>query len=130
MAFMIPEYVRAPFLVCEDRRGEGQAVPADVMSREAFALECEIDAKDVDLIEDKWWSRLSAPGYMDCTDWHGPFESEESARAALSKWYDVDPDTGDDLGENDGVPMWLTVERKLAETAAESDDTDLPDPIV
>ena len=26
-----------------------------------------------------WYSRLSAPGYLDCTDWSGPFTTEQEA---------------------------------------------------
>lgn len=30
-----------------------------------------------------WYSRLSAPGYMDCTDWQGPYDSEDEALEGL-----------------------------------------------
>ena len=30
-----------------------------------------------------WGSRLSAPGYMDCTEWIGPCDSEEEAAREL-----------------------------------------------
>ena len=45
-----------------------------------------------------WYTRLSAPGYLDCTDWEGPFDSENEARA---HWIEneLDPDTGDELAE-------------------------------
>ena len=33
------------------------------------------------------YGRLSADGYMDCTDWHGPFETEEEAVADLLSCY-------------------------------------------
>ena len=46
-----------------------------------------------------WWSRLSAPGYMDCTDWSGPYDTRAEAKAALVDLYDVDPDTGDELAD-------------------------------
>lgn len=35
-----------------------------------------------------WFARLSAPGYMDCTDMAGPFESESAAEAYLVETYD------------------------------------------
>ena len=44
-----------------------------------------------------YFARLSAPGYLDCTDWHGPYKTLAEAREHLSAIYDVDPDTGDDL---------------------------------
>lgn len=34
-----------------------------------------------------WYARLSAPGYLDCTDWHGPYESEAQALVALWEVY-------------------------------------------
>ena len=38
-----------------------------------------------------WYGRLSAPGYLDCTDWSGPYQSEEEAEEALNDMYDGDP---------------------------------------
>ena len=37
--------------------------------------------------EPGYYSRLSAPGYMDCTDWIGPFPSAEEALEALYDQY-------------------------------------------
>lgn len=34
-----------------------------------------------------WYGRLSANGYMDCTDWTGPFDSVEKAIAELINMY-------------------------------------------
>ena len=34
-----------------------------------------------------FYSRLSASGYLDCTDWHGPFPTEEEAMAELISVY-------------------------------------------
>jgi len=36
-----------------------------------------------------WYARLSAPGYLDCTDWTGPHASESDALAALADLHDV-----------------------------------------
>lgn len=47
-----------------------------------------------------WYSRLSAPGYMDCTSWHGPYSSEEKALKAVMEQYDVD-ENGDDADEGE-----------------------------
>jgi hypothetical protein len=38
-----------------------------------------------------WFSRFSAPGYLDCTEWDGPFETEEKALLELAKLHDVCP---------------------------------------
>lgn len=34
-----------------------------------------------------WYSRLSAPGYLDCTDWSGPYKSQDEAFTALYEMY-------------------------------------------
>ena len=34
-----------------------------------------------------WYSRLSAPGYLDCTDWQGPYSCEDEALEALYETY-------------------------------------------
>ena len=36
-----------------------------------------------------WGARLSAPGYMDCTDW-AVFETEQEAKDYLAETYDVE----------------------------------------
>lgn len=41
-----------------------------------------------------WYSRLSAPGYLDCTDWSGPFETEQEALDYVMDLYDVDDMNG------------------------------------
>ena len=38
-----------------------------------------------------YFSRFTAPSYLDCTEWQGPYESEEEALVAL--WQDYDSDT-------------------------------------
>lgn len=46
-----------------------------------------------------WFCRLSAPGYMDCTEWSGPFDTEDEAREHLAETYDIDPYTGEEASE-------------------------------
>ena len=41
----------------------------------------------LDLEEDKYYARLSASGYLDCTDWSGPYDSVEQAAEALLELY-------------------------------------------
>ena len=41
-----------------------------------------------------WGARLSAPGYMDCTEW-AVYDTEEEARAELEEMY---PDDDDEEG--------------------------------
>ena len=35
--------------------------------------------------------RLSAPGYMDCTEWMGPYDSAEEARRAVIETFELCP---------------------------------------
>jgi hypothetical protein len=37
-----------------------------------------------------WFCRLSAPGYMDCTEWSGPYNTEQEADDALTEMYGDD----------------------------------------
>jgi hypothetical protein len=53
-----------------------------------------------------WYSRLSAPGYLDCTDWQGPYDTEEEALQEVMELYEVDengddPDGMDEMQEED-----------------------------
>ena len=46
----------------------------------------EFDAREYtgdESAEAGWYSRLSAPGYLDCTDWQGPYENEDEALEGL-----------------------------------------------
>lgn len=48
-----------------------------------------------DEAEPGYYGRLSAPGYLDCTDWTGPFNSPEEALEGLYDLY------GDDLPDDE-----------------------------
>lgn len=52
--------------------------PGNAEAAEAYG----VDPEDVETLFG-WFCRLSAPGYMDCTDWSGPYESEEEAAQEL-----------------------------------------------
>lgn len=86
MAFMVPEYLYGRWAECEDNWGETNIVPADMVE----------EATDVVRYRYGWGCRLSAPGYLDCTDWT-VFDTEEEARDHIEEMYDVDPDTGEDI---------------------------------
>jgi hypothetical protein len=116
MAFMVPQYTREAFLVGENSHGEGDAAPFSTYCRLrdndcAYAAKHDTDVQDkvkaafaadrglvestVGIVLGRWWCRLSAPGYMDCTEWSGPYASERLAREAIADMYDCDPDTGE-----------------------------------
>jgi hypothetical protein len=88
MAFMVPVYEKSEFVRCE-MHGEVSSVPADCYNEADHGTAIER--------ETGWFYRLSAPGYMDCTEWSGPFATEADARADCRETHDVDPETGDDL---------------------------------
>jgi hypothetical protein len=37
-----------------------------------------------------WYARLSADGYLDCTDWQGPYATADEALDAVKEQFDVD----------------------------------------
>ncbi len=124
MPFMIPEYANEAFLVGETSYGERVAAPfsafcslrsndcayaakhdTDVQAKviEGFVRDCNLVADTVEIVHGKHWCRLSAPGYMDATDWDGPYPSQKAAENAVSETYDVDPDTGEDLDDGNST---------------------------
>jgi len=62
--------------------------------REVHCLE---DGPEADL--SGWYSRLSANGYLDCTEWSGPFKTGEEALKYVMDLYEVD-EHGNDLTAN------------------------------
>jgi hypothetical protein len=57
-------------------------IPADLVGdnpeREDFRDYVDGEPLEYTRVEG-WFCRYSAPGYMDCTDWIGPYETEEEA---------------------------------------------------
>ena len=45
--------------------------------------DCPTDEDTGEPMDDGYYSRLSAPGYLDCTDWTGPYDSADEAGAEL-----------------------------------------------
>jgi hypothetical protein len=97
MAFMIPSYYHGKFAIVSDASGEFEAsFPAEFYSAKDHSEDHTVE------YEEGWFCQLSAPGYMDQTDWSGPFATEEEAREEIRNTWEVDPDTGDDL-DDDGI---------------------------
>lgn len=67
-----------------------------ILSREgdywipAFAVS---DESVEETIEGKWFARYSAPGYLDATDWMGPYDSAEEAEAECRSVYGDEEDS-------------------------------------
>ena len=51
------------------------------------SIECELMESGMDAEADKFYCRLSASGFLDCTDWHGPFDSVEESALFLVETY-------------------------------------------
>lgn len=102
MSFMKPYVESALYFEIETTCGL-EIVPASAIGRtcstaaEAFANYVEGNIQDEDeLIEVKegFLARMSAPGYMDCTDWTA-HATEKEALAYLAEMY------GDDTGDEE-----------------------------
>jgi hypothetical protein len=93
MAFMRPQYVRETFIWLEDTHGEVEVYPASVhMPEDVEPGSTVTEVKGI-------FARLSAPGYLDATDWDGPFETIEEAQEHIRETYEVDSVTGDPLDD-------------------------------
>jgi hypothetical protein len=91
MAFMEPEIYRGEYYAVDTSIGN-EIVPADVVGTVnsvadlAEYVEGEISDSVPPPVKTGWLFRLSAPGYLDCTDW-SVADSEEEARAELEEMY-------------------------------------------
>lgn len=107
--FMVPDVYQADVWQIETSEGT-ELVPADVPDctdddapediRAALAdyVSGKIrDDEDPALLHNMWLARLSAPGYLDCTDWT-IHPTREKAEAYLVETYD-DADPEDDPAE-------------------------------
>jgi len=90
MAHMVPHYSDGPFVTYEDEQGDEYHCPKGL----------EPPGSEATRAPRGWYWRLSAPGYMDCTDWMGPERTLTDAKRALLREYEVHPDTGDELPDD------------------------------
>ena len=83
MGFMSPETTKEPFVTVTHTNGESYSCPEG----------CEDlrDGDETERIPSAWWARLSASGYMDCTEWDGPFKTKREALASLAETFDLCP---------------------------------------
>ena len=99
MAHMKPDITHITMIDVDTNAGSF-LVPADVFDA-ADPLACTEGTKLYGTEEvTGWFARLSAPGYLDCTDWIGPYATEWEAKADLLDTYDVCPECGGNLDED------------------------------
>jgi len=104
MSFMQPQVYRGLYFKVNTSQGT-EIVPSDTIGR-TMAVDVSAllnylqgtpdDPEEMCECHDGWLARLSAPGYLDCTDWTA-HATESEARAYLAEMYgdedeDEDPD--------------------------------------
>ena len=92
MSFMKPEIVNSDGFIVEIN-GEEHHFPSTVFEtfEEIRRFHSGVEVKLVERVEDKYFSRLSAPGYLDCTEWCC-YDTNEEAYDALESLYGLCPD--------------------------------------
>jgi hypothetical protein len=71
-----------------------QIIPTDVCGDEPGPDDIDGTAYDDPEKVQGWFCRLDAPGYMDCTDWSGPYDTKDEAIEALEDMY---PEEDEDI---------------------------------
>jgi hypothetical protein len=122
MSFMQPDVQFGRYFLIEANHGETHLVPADVCNGETagdFAdyVQGKIDDPEspVESIEG-WYGRMSAPGYLDCTDWTWG-DTEKEVRDTLAEYYG--DDESDESGESQiepGSADWNIIEEIIGRT--------------
>jgi hypothetical protein len=120
MAFMIPvaeyltmyhvetreagtEYV--PQEACGNLDLDGALDDVTAWSEQAIErLRPHLEGHTIDSVDERtgWYGCLSAPGYLDCTPWMGPYLTQRAALSVVREEYEVDGD-GDPLDDIYGV---------------------------
>ena len=95
MAFMVPQYMESDSesVLRTDEHGESWAMP------DGPPCDPEEGEADEELAAG-WYYRLSAPGYLDKTDWTGPYDTEREAERACSEEDAICAHCGEDLPED------------------------------
>ena len=88
---MKPEVVKGA-IVCEFENGEVHVYPASLgeptVGEPCMFCDTTDPVEDFSNEPNVWIARMSAPGYMDSTTWHGPFPSEKDALHDVEEMYD------------------------------------------
>lgn len=106
MGFMEPQTRRMKMWIVETTHGT-EKVPAEFVGlrperaslqpycRGGILPRCPINQ------EQGWYCRESAPGYIDCTDWEGPYRSEQAAIEGYCELHGICPECFDQCWETD-----------------------------
>jgi hypothetical protein len=127
MALMVPEYAHEYAITVEHENGDSESIPWDVVFShkrysvkeslvmltrwlsgdtlcpsplaQYFSSPSPIVSAEVSAGR-QWFVRLSADGYCDATEWDC-FGTEGEARNFVRNFHGVDPDTGDELSDDE-----------------------------
>jgi hypothetical protein len=71
---------------------------------ETGMLSAYVEGNEIRSVErcEGWFARLSANGYLDCTEWDGPYPTEREALDAVKEQFEVDDEgelTEDAIGD-------------------------------
>lgn len=87
-SFMKPEVSKGIWYVYESHLEGGTVV---VPSHMFYKEELLQDAEEEDIETQEGWAvRLSAPGFLDCTEWQGVFSTEEEALQSILETFGHD----------------------------------------
>jgi hypothetical protein len=111
--FMVPEYATGTAWSVETTHG-GDIVLSDLVSTDGYKVDEIIEASENPELAESlsqyvegeveemsvvkgWFAHLTAHGYMDQTEWAGPFKTQKEAEKYIEDTYEVDPETGEEL---------------------------------
>lgn len=142
LMFMQPEVTREDFVEVWTKRGALSAFPADLVSlpkgrafyhgRRNFRAACEAvrgmhetygrdDVPATIRVRERWAARLSAPGYMDATEWTFG-DSQWAALKSLHEMYGDDCETADAIAAEGGPAFDPCDDRTCAHCHAECEE--------
>lgn len=79
---------------------------AEYPGNEEAAAAYNVEPEDVETVFG-WFARYSAPGYMDCTDWMGPYDTEEEAAKECKEMYGPEQPSTTDPDATADIEAWL-----------------------
>ena len=82
------------------QNGDSTEDPYIVERADLYRPESNMEAARVEHAGVGYVARMSAPGYMDCTEWEGPFGSVQEAMVALEESFELCAVCGGDLDED------------------------------
>lgn len=100
--FMQPETVYGTFYALIVDSNDAEMIPEDILW--VTLRELVETSVSIEIVKwTGWFGRMSAPGYTDCTEWGGPYETQEEALNELSELYGDDDEPVSEEFAADGL---------------------------